>query len=117
MNRSKFINWFELERPLLSEERRIQEWATALEHVTPEGRTRIWINTEDLSRVSNIVIHTLRVTLSSKPNRIAGAKQIDEAKDSVRRSAVASTDAMFTSVGGGQSFEHSGCVKRALWQV
>ena len=58
-----------------------------------------------------------RVTLFSTPNRIAGAQQIDKAKDSVWRSAVAFTDAMFTSAGGGNLLEHAVGVKRALGQV
>ena len=47
---------------------------------------------------SSIVAHTGGVTLSAKANQIAGAQQIEEAKDSVRRSAVAFTDAMYASV-------------------
>ena len=58
-----------------------------------------------------------RATLSSKPNKLAGAQQIEEANDSVRRSGLVFTNAMFTSVGVGKSLEHSIGVKRALCQV
>ena len=104
MHKSQFLKRLEKTRPLFTEGGRREEWERLLKEAEdddkredgpPEEPLRITILKEDRAYGKQGVDHSKSVCLSSKGMKVTNEKQIEEAKDKIRRGALGYDDSLF----------------------